>query len=192
MEVFIMKKILITLLVGCIMLIMQANANAASLVYGSLDLNGDHEISVQGYSMSLDVDTALTIGTEHYFDGATKAELGMGCALQLPRKTKDYTGDFYFLPLYFIANIPLKKTKAYIASRLGYNLFFGDNNYKGSADLSGGFYYALGIGYKPKDNLRLQLMYSANKGSYDGWYYGYQLDGDVTYSKINVIVGFEY
>jgi hypothetical protein len=55
-----------------------------------------------------------------------------------------------------------------------------------------GIFVDIFLGKKHKDNLRLQLMYSTNKGSYDGWYYGYQLDGDVTYSKINVIVGFEY
>ena len=58
--------------------------------------------------------------------------------------------------------------KPYFVGRLGYNFFFDNTDYCGDPDLSGGIYYALGIGVKPQENIRVQILYSVNNGSGEG------------------------
>lgn len=166
------------------------------VINGGLDFSGTHEISGYGISQEDDTEIGLSVGFEYLDTLSGDIQWGVGGELGSPREMKDYSGAFMFIPIYGLLNIPLSTNgvQPYLTGRLGYNFFAGDDDYEGYFSLEGGLYYALGIGIKPTDNIRLQLLYSVNNGSGDGIVsipgYGFAyVDGDVEYSKLSLIVG---
>jgi hypothetical protein len=178
----------------------------------SADLPGDHYAkqsitsSVYSRSVSATVRTtpALslageTVGYLNDFAGA-----GLGIAYQIPRKMKDYTGDFNFLPLYAIAKVRTRPTVSrrycYLVGHCGYDFFFADKDYKGdTATLSGGLYYGFGAGAL-FNKINIELMYSVSSGTFrdtgyvysGGSYYDAKEKIEVQYSKLALTVGVNF
>jgi hypothetical protein len=178
----------------------------------SVDFAGKHHvassISVGNVSdtgsATEDTTQALTLTGETvgYLDD--NVGLGLGISYQIPRKMTNYEGQFNFMPFYGLLKIRSKpvtgRTYFYGVGQLGYNLFYGDESYKGaSATLSGGLYYGLGIGWII-ENLNIEFLYSVNHGSlkdsgylyYNGSYYYTTLKSDIDYSQINMKVGVNF
>lgn len=159
-----------------------------------LDFSGTHERSADGVSLKDDTETGLSVGYELLDRSSNGIQWGIGGEFGLPRELEDYYGKFRFVPIYGVLNVPLSDSDLhpYLVGRLGYNLFYADSTYKDGADLDGGLYYAVGIGIKPTDDIRVQLLYSINNGETTDYYGYFRSTEDIKYSKLSLIAGFTF
>lgn len=188
-----MKKTVIMLTLSALLAIFTVNnALAGGAIKIGIDLAGDHDVSGYGLSGSEDVDMGFSLSAEFFGSIGDNVDIGGGLTWQLPRSQKDFEGDFYFIPLYGMIRVQSSSAKVapYAVGQLGYNFFFGDDDYKGTgiyaADLEGGLYYGIGGGIIINDKFQIEALYSVNNGSAD--ILGY--DFDIEYSKISIIFGF--
>jgi hypothetical protein len=187
-----MKKLQWLIAVAILMALAPAhNALAGGALKLGLDVSGNHEFSYGGDSENFDVETGLSFAGEFYAALNRNVDLGAGIILQMPRSLEDYTGTFNFIPLYGVLRLKLDNQGAtpYFIGQLGYNLFFGDSDYKGSADLEGGLYYGIGGGVIINQNILIELLYSVNRGTYGGLN-GVDFDVDYSYIAINFGINF--
>jgi len=141
-----------------------------SLKFG-IDTNGKHELSAGDRSEDYNVETGISCSLELFGAISNYVDLGGGIIYQAPRRIKEYSeADFNFMPIFGLVRIkPAFDTATpYLIAQLGYNLFDGNSDYKGSADLEGGLYYAYGAGILIKHTLLIELLYSENKGKISG------------------------
>lgn len=162
-----------------------------------MDLMGSHEISMSDSTTNLDIggteDTELGLSAvaEYTIPYNKNMNLGGGAEFQLPRKQKDYEGNFNFIPFYGLAEYKLKDNPIYLKGKVGYNFFNGDDTYTGTAgNLNGGLFYGFGGGFEIQDNITAEFIYSVNKGSVE--YTGYDLEGNISYSKLRAAIGFKF
>jgi hypothetical protein len=153
-----------------------------------LDAPGTHKIEGGGLDDSFDVDGGGFIAGELYATINPRVELGAGAELQFPRAMEDFTGDFGFIPIYLVARLfPLVgSVSPYVTGRIGANLFYGDDDYKGSATLEPGGHLGLGAGLLIQQRLQVEALYSVNTGIYE--LAGTSLD--ITYSKLGISIGY--
>lgn len=184
-----MKKLLI--LSGFILL--TAQINAQMILKAGLDINGEHKVSVEGQSGTLDVKSGFNLGLEGYKEMNENVDIGLGIGLQIPREQKvpsdieGESGKFSFLPIYTALRIHPAPSNfnGFGVIQLGYNMFNGDSDYKGDASLSGGICYGFGGGVIMNNSVIVEILYSVNNGSAS--FYG--TDFDVRYSKVNINLG---
>lgn len=152
-----------------------------------IDINGKHKTSVPGVSKTDNVETGLSLALESSQHTKIGVELGAGICYQIPRSLKNYSGSFWFVPLYGIIKIPGKERKGFFVGHLGYNLFYGDSRYTGgnTSSLSGGMYYGIGVESDVFKIFSIEALYSVNNGSYR---YG-SSKFDIEYSKISLSIG---
>jgi hypothetical protein len=170
------------------------NVFAGGALKFGLDSEGRHKVSGYGLSGTEDVEAGASLSAEFYAPVANVIDLGGGFTLQSPRSQKDYDGDFSFIPFYFAMRTRFlnRPTTPYLIGQLGYNLFLGDSDYKGTgvyeADLDGGLYWGLGGGVIIQKHFLVELLYTENNGS--ATTVGY--DFDVKYSKVTLNFGFNF
>jgi hypothetical protein len=190
-----MKRIIVVSILSIVLLFAIStvnNAFAGGAIKIGVDLEGDHDVSGLGESGSADVDMGFSLSAEFFGSIGDNVDIGGGLTWQLPRSQKDFEGDFYFIPLYGMVRVQSSSAKVapYAVGQLGYNFFFGDDDYKGTginaADLEGGLYYGIGGGIIINDKFQIEALYSVNNGSAD--ILGY--DFDIEYSTISIIFGF--
>jgi hypothetical protein len=186
-----MKKLYWLIAFAILMALVPAHyALAGGALKLGLDFSGDHEFSYSGDSENFDVETGLSFAGEFYAALNRNVDLGAGIILQMPRSLEDYTGTFNFIPLYGVMRLKLDNQGAtpYFIGQLGYSLFFGDSDYKGSADLEGGLYYGIGGGVIINQNILIELLYAVSRGTYglDG------VDFDVDYYYITLNLGINF
>ena len=165
----------------------------------NLDIPGNYSISNSGVTIDGNTNLGFGIGGEYYHPVNEQFTIGAGLEYQFGRKVSTMGGytitdsnAFGFAPLYgtvlFFPEIDLSGYKAFLKLNLGYNLsFYGNNDFKGSDTLTGGFYYALGGGLDLSKNLRGEIMY----GTYNGQEKtpsGFAID--CTYKKIGLSIGY--
>jgi hypothetical protein len=158
-------------------------------IYISYDTKGNHEASALGNSGELDVEEAFSIGFEMLMNDQENFMLGMGGEYQFPRAQKNVKGDFGFASFFASVQIPLGMANAstipMIAGRVGYSLFYGNNDYRGPMNLSGGLYYGIGGGVLVNNIVQIELLYTGNSGT--GSYQSFEID--VNYSKLSILLG---
>ncbi len=180
-----MRKISVFLLVLSLVLFSgSALASQHMLEKGTWTVGGDFDL---GGTLSADndwdVDSGFTIDGEYMMPAKNKLSYGGGIAYQLSRTLKDDAdAEFNFIPLYGILKYHMEND-AYVVGHLGYNLFNGNATFKDGEELSGGFYYAAGIGIG-MEKYNADLLYTVNNGSW-----GTQ---DVSYSKLSLSFGMNF
>ncbi|MDD5260173.1 MAG: hypothetical protein PHD29_09435 [bacterium] len=179
-------------------ILLAGNAYAEGNIKIGVDLAGSHEVTWNGLNGDEVVETGISLSGEYMQAINSNIRLGGGITFQIPRSQEDYAGDFNFIPLYGLLkiytnsqeqdeeNIQVQKTNYYVLGHLGYNLFRGDDDYKGDEYLTGGIYYGIGGGIVFNKNNQLELLYSINNGSID------DLNVDVEYSKITISYGYVF
>jgi hypothetical protein len=195
-----MLKRSLVLLIGSILLMLIANtAFAATYLNIGMDTGGTLTSRAYGFNSSTDVNDGFTFGLESVYPLRRRnAECGFGFEYQAPRTRTNYAGDFKFVPLYWVVNSYLSRRKLgpYFTGRMGYNLFYGDSTFKGTASLNGGLYYGFGFGFRPVNQMKVELLYSENRGSIDGSVnvpgHGLSDYADVTYSKISLVTSYRF
>ncbi len=134
------------------------------------DILGNHKVkaSYQNYSNTFNYD--VSIGMSPYLEILAESHsllYGGGIEYQVHRSVdfSSSTGKMGFTPLYGVIRfkMQMQNLKPELIGQLGYNFFTADDDYQGSADLSGGLYYGFGLGL-PFDKLIIQIMYKANSG----------------------------
>ncbi|MDY6934439.1 MAG: hypothetical protein SVZ03_09490 [Spirochaetota bacterium] len=189
------------------------------------DLNGKYDydatLELSGFELSeseeYDIDNGFSFSAE--FVGAIneRAGFGAGISYQHKRSFDENTGGldpkFNFLPIHglFKFKVPLDNSiTPFAVAHLGYNLLFGNDDFKGEdGDLSGGLYWGLGFGIIISDGIQVELLYSVNNGKveesgielelvgdpYSGYYYEnipYSYEEEFKYSKITLSVGYNF
>ena len=192
-----MKKTVIILTISTLLVITTVNNSYAGFggaIKIGVDLAGDHEVSGLGLTGSEDVEMGLSLSGEIFGTIGNNFDLGGGMTFQFPRSQEDFQGDFSFLPIYGMARwrSSSEKFAPYAIGQLGYNFFFGDDDYKGTgvfaADLDGGLYYGIGGGFIIYKHFQIEALYSVNNGT--GNILG--IDFDVEYSKISLTFGYNF
>jgi hypothetical protein len=164
------------------------------------DINGKHRIDAEGTflgeyinsSTETDIENAISPWVQFGMPLSENIEMGIGGKYQFPRKQKDFEGNFSFIPIYFFIrakSLNKNQVNPYIIGQLGYNLFLGDNEYKGMAILTGNYCFAFGLGLFFGDHVNLGISYSVNSGTYDLNYLNNNLKADIKYSQINFLLG---
>lgn len=152
-------------------------------VKAELDFLGSHEDD--------DVDTGFSLTGEYMFPETSNMQLrgkelafGAGLTYQLPRALSDNSNrEFNFTTLYGTAHYELQQD-SYFIGQLGYNMLSGNDNYENQGDVSGGLYYALGMGMNLQDQFDGEILYSVNNGSVG--------NSDVSYSKLTFGVSYTF
>jgi len=191
-----MRRITIIICLAlCIFYVNDAIAEPQWLIKMGIDMPGDYHVSGMGLSGTTDVETGFSVAGEFISNikSQNNISFGLGLEYQIPRSQKELQGDFYFIPIYGLMKIHLNKINEispYLNFRLGYNLFDGDNNFKGTgllrASLDGGLYYALGIGAITGRYYAMEITYSVNRGEGNIAGVGF----DVEYSKVGLSIGY--
>ena len=123
---------------------------ADGVIKAIIDFPGDGDISDSGYSVTADIDAGVGIGFDVLFDSAEMFDIGIGFIYQFPRSVEDDAGKANFMPIYLVGKGYFtdenQQVRPYLYGHLGYNFFFGDDDFTGSADLEGGLYYSVGLG----------------------------------------------
>lgn len=174
----------------CLGLMLMFGANnvyAGGDVKLGIDFNGDHEFSGYGSTLSGEVDTGVALSMELFASINPNIDLGGGVIVQLPRTVELYgtSGKFSFIPFYGMIRVKSDSNgmAPYGIGQIGYNLFNGDSDYKGDADLNGGLYYGLGAGILFNKRFLLELLYSVNQGEVE--YQGLSMDINNTQFTLN-------
>ena len=165
---------------------------ARALAQGNLriafDMAGDHESSAGNWSATEDTEAGVSAALEVATRSTRDAELGVGIEYQVPRELEDDPDkEFSFIPVYFFAKIYAKSrgSTAFLLGRFGYNLYDGNTQYKGSDDLEGGLYLAVGLGLIATGGAEIEVAYVLNSGTRDDGVAGAP-DVDVEYSRFSI------
>jgi hypothetical protein len=185
-----MKKVLVSI----VSILLLAAAVNADMIGPRVSVNapGTHKLDVAGVD-DVDTQTSGAGGIEYLHPLSDTFAVGLGALYTFDTKLKDSTSAFNFLPVYITGTYtpPMLRSgewAPYVKANAGYDtLFNGNDDYKGTADMKGGFYWAAGIGTRIMTNWTADVMYSAYKGKYDGL-----LTGDVTYSTVGLTLGYSF
>jgi len=140
---------------------------------------------------SWDVDGGITLLiAEYLFNIKDVVKIGAGFEYQIAR-ARETGSSFNFIPLYVSAQVhPIAKARGiYGKLNLGKNISFS-NEFGGSSNEKGGFYWAIGGGYTFPFGLILELLYGTYKGSYET--NGGIWEFDVSYSKLALNAGYRF
>jgi hypothetical protein len=138
-----------------------------------IDFAGTMTASKDG-SGDLDVNMGFGAGAEVMVGISQGLQVGGGAQFLLSRAFSKYTDEkFAFIPFYGLVSysFDLGIVSPYAIGRIGYDLFTGNDAFKGSGDLTGGLYFAIGGGAAikiPNSTLGafVEADYSMNNGTY--------------------------
>jgi hypothetical protein len=164
-----------------------------------LDFAGDHKMDSEwnGNTSEDSWDTAMGIDASlEFLTKSNNILYGVGAEYQVQREVDFPNGEgkMGFIPIYgvlrFQVPVQVNFTPELIANA-GYNLFTGDDDYKGDAKLTGGLYWGIGAGVNVQ-NFIIQLMYKTNYGKIEQEILGSTFEGDITNTQINLTVGMRF
>ncbi len=185
-----MKKILfIGMLLFSFSAYSQDGSGLSGTVKVNFDLSGVNKVTDVFYSDSLSgeqsVDPGYSIAIEASNDVTNFMSLGAGVAFQFlkegdlgfppvdttltPEEIEESKpqGKFAFLPVYALLKITAFKSRLitpHVVGHIGYNLYHGDDIFKGNFLLGGGLYYGVGVALDFFENYQFEAMYKVNKG----------------------------
>lgn len=166
--------------------------------------NYDMGGSLKDADTSYDTKAGFSITGEYVMPFRDEVSFGAGVTYQLPRGAEGggfpVDAEFNFIPLYGLVKYDLEEG-AYVTGHLGYNLFNGNDDFVGAGELSGGLYYAAGIGMNLGqfnnsdqmnlnllDQMNLGLMYSVNNGTYTEG----TDETELSYSKLSLTFNYRF
>lgn len=159
------------------------------------DFAGTHKSEAGSTSTDYDTDPGITIGADYIHPVNDLFAFGGGFEYQLARgvdvNVASVDPAFSFLPIYATGIVtPFKDDlngfKPYGKLNLGYDILSGNDDYKGDNTLSGGLYWALGVGTSYK-NFFGELLYSTNTGQAKD-----SSTVDITYTKLSLNIGYQF
>lgn len=144
---------------------------------GVLNPNGDNYTVNTGYSVGYEY--TVPQGPLEYgagFEYPFYRTVQGNSSLTIPDGSQ-----FNFIPVYGVIKYNFnddKQAQPYVTARLGYNFVYGDSNFtKNISSLTGGFYYAVGVGMN-FNQIVAEILFSSNHGtgkSYDLLYNSWAL-----------------
>jgi hypothetical protein len=165
-----------------------------------IDLAGNQEISQDGYSGSVDQDTNMGFEIfSEYINPLSNStglivEAGLGAAWLIPRGYDDNDDEFEeafsFIPLYGLLQLSTNNPNSlniYGKAKIGYNFFYGNDDYAGDSDLTGGLYTGFGGGIISRSNFFMELSYQTYNGTSSNDYWG--IDRDVVQTQLSILLG---
>ncbi len=166
------KKLILAL---CAMVVVGSSAFAELALRVGTDLEGQYRTKAEGASwnsdpdMYTDVRAGFTLGAEYMVALAPVVKAGAGAEFRVHRSLQDSLAErtIAFLPLYGLVRMPLNVEGLRIVptGRIGYGVLMGNEAYTGSnTELSGGLYWAAGLGFQLSRNLFVEGLYSVNEG----------------------------
>ncbi|MHC4502499.1 MAG: hypothetical protein ACYTFI_04265 [Planctomycetota bacterium] len=179
------KRLRVFVISAFLVLPLGARALAQGNLRISFDMAGDHKVSADTWNTTIDTEAGVSVALELATQDTRDAEVGVGAEYQMLRELSDYPDDeFNFIPVYFYAKMYARSggSTAFLLGRFGYNLYEGNADYKGSADLEGGLYYSVGVGLIASGTAEIELAYVVNNGVRA---YGTS-DVDVEYSRVSI------
>lgn len=162
-----------------------ASASSQGLLRIGVDMAGDHETSWTGGSHTDETETGVFVAFEMPSPTAGTSETGFGIEFQTPRELEDHPGDeFSFISLYVYlrGRTGPSRSSAVLFGRVGYNIFDGNDDYKGTSDLDNGICYAFGVGIPLERGSEVEVAYAVNLGSRDAG----ATSVDIEYSRISL------
>jgi hypothetical protein len=169
-------------------LVLSANLSlAGTVVKGSFDFKGKMKVG----SVDFDVEQSFSVAGEHYLSLHDFVEVGLGGEYQFHRGIEGSSGTFHFVPVYGcvrVSPLNLPVIDPYAAARVGYNFFFGDDDFTGGWDTKGGICYGFGAGTRIMDFLIVEGMYTVNNGTMSSG--GSEME--LKYSKFSAYAGVEF
>ena len=180
----------ILIIIAIIILSITSTVVASVTIKFGSNFGGSHKVEGSGESSTEDVGFGFSIAGEIYRTFFKHLDLGAGIILRVPQSQYDYSGNFNFLPIYGLIKTKINENRylPYLFGQVGYNYFYGDDEYTGSGSLDGGLYYGFGIGANLTEVLSLELLYSINNGSIDYMNESY----DVEFSSFTIQFGFTF
>jgi len=185
-----MKK----LLVLSVVMSMAAAANAGMLVT-KLSLDGEGAMTgSNGFATNVSPGVGIAAEYLNKVEDVKHLVFGYGAEYQFPRAVTN--GGFCgFMPVYVTGQYSLCKCchKPYVKANFGYDMVFnGDSTFKynNTAVLSGGVYYAAGIGSHLCKNMIAELMYSVYSGTWESSRNNNTIIAADTYSVLALKVGY--
>lgn len=124
--------------------------------------------------------------------------LGGGLEYQIPRGLdEDTDGDpaYNFLPIFVSGKYGIPMDAAVhpeILLHLGYNIFMANDDYKGDADLTNGFYWGIGAGIVHTSGFTADLMYRRSMGGWEIDFYGETWEADIDQSQVTFRLGYRF
>lgn len=188
------------------------NLLGRNTVTGLLDDSG---YGIYSLSTSYDIENGVALIAEYVGYTEEVIGVGLGAEYQLPRKIKNNSGTFNFIPVYGILKVrsvpDTNGSYTYLVGHLGINVFNGDNDFKGvGGALTNGLYYGVGFGFEANNIVQVNLLYSWNTGkftqkfSYYAYDYSYTLhkyvytyhyaeaSGDIEYANLGITFGIAF
>jgi len=162
------------------------------------DVLGNVELDYGTITVDEDVKVGFTPGIEGRYHVQEQISVGLGFRYQIPREQDVDNGiEFGFAPIYGILqfNIPQQGFTFGLLAHLGYNFFYADLDDlekatpgQPSMDTEGGFYWGIGANVTLTNNIRIEALYNVNYGAIT--VDGSSEDGDVTYTKLTLAIGY--
>jgi len=209
-----MKKLIFLILLSFSVSSYSQNAFTTTLK-ANFDLEGINKVTDVFFSDSLsgeqDIDPGYAIAAEICYDVIPFLSLGAGLSYQFRRDgdviiKSDSTialeeeltgieyekGKFGYIPVYAIVKLTPYESKIItprLVGQVGYNLFHGDDNFKGDYLLNGGLVYGAGISLDIYRHYQFEVLYKAHKG---GVSHADEKFFDAGYSYISLSLGVNF
>ena len=142
-------------------------------VRGGMSFAGDEKYTANGVTINGTASSGFSLGAEFVDSIGQNTNMGFGFEYLLDRtedtlagvSVSSYNSKFSFMPIYGTLQYCFPSSKVLARANVGYNgRFTGNDMFAGTASLTGGLYWALGLGTDVSDVVKLELMYSSYKG----------------------------
>ena len=169
-------RVFTTILFCCFFIMLSAKPIVQGNV--SFDLPGTHSFSAYGAELDYDSNFGVGVGVE-VLSSTGNSLIGGGVELQLPRgidwdeeEYDEYDLDptFNFMPIYLVGKYgfaPGASMNPYLVGHIGFDMFFANDDYAGTADTSGGLYWAVGAEVATASKLCISALFRGCNGSVD-------------------------
>jgi hypothetical protein len=179
------------LIMVCLAVLLSTDVYAGAVLKLGIDSGGQHTVTVSGVSATTDVNDGASIAFETYSESNKNLDFGLGIEFQAPREQTLYPGMFNFIPIYGLMRLhpEMSDLTPYLTMQLGFAIFNGDVDYKGSATLIPGGHAGIGGGVIMDKNFQFEILATVDSGSVE---LGGVTVSDVQYSKVTFSIGFSF
>ncbi len=176
----------------CLAILLSTDVYAGGVLKVGIDSAGQHIATLSGTSTSVtdDVNNSVSIAFETHTESSKNLDYGLGIEFQAPRELTQYPGQgmFNFIPIYGLMRLhpEMSDLTPYLTIQLGFAIFNGDQDYKGSSTLTPGGHVGIGAGVIMDKNFLFEILATVDSGSVES---GGVTVLDVQYSKVTFSIG---